>query len=131
VARLLWEVPAGLRDVAGEPPLATGQRELREEAGYAARTWHVLADCYPSPGISTERVRVFLARGLAEVADRGPAPRHEEAGLELAWVPLEQAVRLFLGGELHNGVAAVGIFAAYAAQQGGFAMLREAGARED
>jgi ADP-ribose pyrophosphatase len=117
--------------VPGEPPLATGQRELREEAGYAAQDWHVLADCYTSPGVSTERVRVFLARGLAEAADRGPAPRHEEAGLELAWMPLERAVRLFLAGELHNGVTAVGIFAAYAAQQGGFAMLREAGARED
>jgi hypothetical protein len=46
-------------------------------------------------------------------------------------MPLERAVRLFLAGELHNGVTAVGIFAAYAAQQGGFAMLREAGARED
>jgi hypothetical protein len=40
-------------------------------------------------------------------------------------------VAAFLGGELHNGVAAVGIFAAYAARQGGFAGLREAGARED
>src|SRR5215472_1104054 len=39
---LLWEIPAGLRDVAGEPPLVTAQRELLEESGYAARTWHGL-----------------------------------------------------------------------------------------
>jgi 8-oxo-dGDP phosphatase len=130
VGHLLWEIPAGLRDVPGEPLRATGERELREETGYAARTWHVLTDCYTSPGISTERVTVFLARDLAEVPDseRGPSLRHEEAHLQPAWVPLDRAVKLFLAGELHNGVAAVGILAAYAARQGGFAALREAGA---
>jgi ADP-ribose pyrophosphatase len=134
VQRLLWEIPAGLRDVPGEPLLVTGERELREETGYAARTWHLLTDWYPSPGISTERVRVFLARDLAEVPApaRGPALRHEEAYLRSAWVPLERAVHLFLAGELHNGVAAVGILTAYAAkQEGGFATLREAGASEN
>jgi 8-oxo-dGTP pyrophosphatase MutT (NUDIX family) len=132
VGRLLWEIPAGLLDVPGEPPLRTGERELREETGYAARTWHVLTDCYTSPGISTERVTVFLARDLAEVPDpeRGPPLRHEEALLERAWVPLDRAVQLFLAGELHNGVTAVGILAAYAARHGGFATLREAVAGE-
>jgi ADP-ribose pyrophosphatase len=110
----------------------TAVRELREETGYTARTWHVLTDCYTSPGISTEQVTVFLARDLAEVSDaeRGPPLRHEEADLRPTWVPLDQAVRLFLAGELHNGVTAVGILAAYAARQGGFAALRTAGAGE-
>jgi 8-oxo-dGTP pyrophosphatase MutT (NUDIX family) len=132
VGHFLWEIPAGLRDVPGEPPHRTGERELREETGYTARTWHVLTDCYTSPGISTELVTVYLARGLARIpdAERGPPLRHEEAYLEPAWVPLDRAVQLFLAGELHNGVAAVGILAAYAARQGGFAMLREAGAGE-
>jgi len=132
VGHLLWEIPAGLRDVPGEPSRGTGERELREETGYAARTWHVLTDCYTSPGISTERVTVFLARDLAEVPDpeRGPPLRHEEAQLQYAWMPLARAVQLFLAGELHNGVTAVGILAAYAARQGDFAALREAGAGE-
>jgi 8-oxo-dGDP phosphatase len=133
VGRLMWEIPAGLRDVPGEPLRATAERELREETGYSAKSWHVLTDCLTSPGILTERLRVFLARDVAEVpeAERGPERRHEEAYLLTAWVPLEEAVAAFLGGELHNGVAAVGIFAAYAARRGGFAGLREAGARED
>jgi ADP-ribose pyrophosphatase len=133
VGRLLWEVPAGLRDVRGEPLLTTAQRELREETGYAAKSWHVLVDSYTSPGILTERLRVYLARDLTEVAakDRGITLRHEEAYLLTAWVPLDEVVAGFLRGELHNGVAAVGIFSAYAARQGGFAGLREAGARED
>jgi ADP-ribose pyrophosphatase len=131
VSRLLWEIPAGLRDAPGEPLLQTAERELREETGYAAREWHVLADCFTSPGILSERLRVFLARDLAEAPGRGQAARHEEAYLLTAWVPLERAVDLVLAGALHNGVAAIGILAAYAAREGGFAGLRDAAAREE
>ena len=75
VGRELWELPAGLRDVAGEPTAQTGRRELLEETGYRARDWHVLADYFSSPGILTERLRVFLARGLEEVPDGRPGFR--------------------------------------------------------
>jgi ADP-ribose pyrophosphatase len=131
VGRLLWEIPAGLRDVPGEPLDQTARRELREEAGYTAREWHVLADCYSSPGITTERLRIFLARGLAPATGPAYQPSHEEAHLLLGWVPLEQAVSLVLRGALHNGVAAIGILAAYAAKCDGFVGLREITAAEN
>jgi ADP-ribose pyrophosphatase len=133
VGWLLWEIPAGLRDVDGESLRATAERELLEETGYAARQWCVLSDFFSSPGIITERLRVFLARDLAAVpaSEHGYRRQHEEAHLLQAWVPLAEAVQLILAGRLHNGVAAVGILAAYAAQTGGFAALREADAHED
>jgi 8-oxo-dGDP phosphatase len=132
VGRLLWEVPAGLRDVDGESLLVTAERELLEEAGCRAEQWQVLTDTYSSPGISTERVRVFLARGLTTVpeAERSYVPVHEEAHLRLAWVPLPEVVALLLAGELHNGVTATGILAAYAAREDGFAALRDPDAAE-
>lgn len=132
VGRLLWELPAGLRDVAGEPAAQAARRELLEETGYRARRWHVLVDYFSSPGIMTERLRIFLARDLEEVpeADRDFVPENEEAHLILDWVPLEQAVSLVLAGELHNGVAVVGLLAAHAARQDGFADLRDADAPE-
>jgi len=125
---MLWEVPAGLRDVAGEPLLQTARRELLEEAGCRAADWHVLTDFLSSPGISTERIRVYLARGLAVVPpdQREYVQQHEEAYLTVTWVPLADAVRLALAGRLHNGVAIVGILSAYAAQQAGFRGLRPA-----
>jgi 8-oxo-dGTP pyrophosphatase MutT (NUDIX family) len=132
VGRMLWEVPAGLRDIAGEPLRVTAERELLEEVGYRAATWQVLADSFSSPGISSERLRIFFARGLAKVpeAERSYVPEHEEAHLTLAWVSLDEAVARFLAGELHNGVTAIGILSAYAARQGGFTALRDADAPE-
>jgi 8-oxo-dGDP phosphatase len=129
---LLWEIPAGLRDVAGEPLLATAQRELLEETGYRAADWQVLTDFLTSPGSSTERVRVFLARGLTEVpaAQRDYVPQDEEASLQVAWLPLAEAVRGFLTGDLHNGVAAIGILSAYAAVTTGLGALRGTSAPE-
>jgi ADP-ribose pyrophosphatase len=133
VGRLLWEIPAGLRDVAGEPLLATAQRELLEEAGYRARDWRVLADYYSSPGFTTERLRVFLARGLELVPpeERDFVPEDEETQLVPAWLPLDQAVGKVLAGDLHNGAAAIGILAGYAARSEGFDRLRPADAPEE
>jgi 8-oxo-dGDP phosphatase len=132
VGRMLWEIPAGLRDVAGEPLHVTAERELLEEAGYRAAHWRVLADSFSSPGISTERLRIFLARGLTEVpaAERSYVPEHEEAHLVLAWVPLDRAVARILAGDLHNAVTSLGILSAYAARQDGFTTLRDADAPE-
>jgi ADP-ribose pyrophosphatase len=132
VGSQLWEIPAGLRDVAGEPPLATAQRELLEEAGYLAADWQVLADFFTSPGITSERLRVYLARGLTSVprAERHYVPNHEEAHLTIEWAPLEVVVSRILAGNLHNGVMMIGVLAAFAARQVGFATLRAASAPE-
>jgi 8-oxo-dGDP phosphatase len=128
VGRLLWEIPAGLRDVAGEDPFLTAQRELKEEAGYRARDWLVLVDYFSSPGFSTERLRIYLARDLELVpqAERDFIPEHEEAFLLTGWLPLDDAVAKVFAGELHNGVTALGILAGYAARSRGFARLRPA-----
>ena len=132
VGRLLWEIPAGLRDKPGEPLLAAAERELLEETGYRAAGWRVLGDFFTSPGFSTERIRIFLATGLTRVpaAEREYVRQHEEAHLLLAWVPLEQAVAGILAGDLHNGVAALGILSASAARQDRFEMLRPTDAPE-
>jgi 8-oxo-dGTP pyrophosphatase MutT (NUDIX family) len=132
VGRLLWEIPAGLRDVPGEPLIKTAQRELLEEAGYLAADWQVLTDIYTSPGISNERLRVFLARELTYVpeSDRDYIPDHEEAHLTVEWAPIDLVVSRFLAGELHNGVTAVAVLAAFAALTGKFAELRGTDAPE-
>ena len=129
VRAMLWELPAGLRDVPGEPPLETARRELLEEAGYQAEDWDVLADYLSSPGISTEHVRVYLARNLSVVpaGQYEYVRQHEEAYLTVAWMPLAEAVRAVLAGDLRNGVAIVGILSAYAAHAAGFRSVSPGG----
>jgi 8-oxo-dGTP pyrophosphatase MutT (NUDIX family) len=117
VGMVLWEIPAGLLDVAGEPPLAAAQRELGEEADLVAGTWHVLADWMLSPGGTSEAFRCFLARDLTEVPDGERHQRHgEELAMTVRWVPLEELRDGILAGRLHSPSLVVGVLAALAAR---------------
>ena len=110
----LVELPAGMLDVAGEPPLETARRELREEAELEAEQWEPLLTLRPSPGIIDEIQHVFVARGLRQ-ADRGDFElRHEEADLEVVWVPLEDLVDGVLAGELTDGPLVAAVLAEHA-----------------
>jgi ADP-ribose pyrophosphatase len=110
LGRRLWELPAGLLDVDGEPPHITAARELKEEAGLAATEWKTLIDLDSAPGFSDESVRVYLATGLTDVGR--PDAHDEEADLTLRWFPLDEAVRMVLDGQIVNSLAVGGILAA-------------------
>ena len=121
LGRRLWELPAGLMDVDGEPGQLAAARELVEETGYAAEHWSVLLDVATSPGFTEETVRIFLATGLTEVGR--PASEHEEADLRVVRVPLTVAVESVLAGRIVNVMAVSGILAADAVLRG--AALRD------
>ncbi|MFB8230854.1 NUDIX domain-containing protein [Cellulosimicrobium sp. NPDC055967] len=129
VRRELWEVPAGLLDVVGEDARLAAARELAEESDLQAARWDVLVDYFTTPGGSNEALRVFLARDLSPVPDDERFEREaEELDMELRWVPLDEALRGVLAGELHNPSAVVGILAAAASRADGWASLRPADA---
>ena len=111
VGRRLWELPAGLLDLGGEPPHITAARELEEEAGLEATNWRVLVDMVTAPGFSDEGVRVYLATGLTDVGR--PDAHDEEADLIVRWFPLDEARRMVLDGEIVNSIAIAGILAAH------------------
>lgn len=110
LGRHLWELPAGLLDHDGEPPVVGARRELAEEVGLAAGRWDVLVDVAASPGFTDEVVRVFLARDLSEV-DR-EVQGEEEADLEIHRFSLEEAVRMVFSGEIVNASTMAGLLAA-------------------
>ncbi|HEU5476043.1 MAG TPA: NUDIX hydrolase [Actinophytocola sp.] len=125
LGRRIWELPAGLIDHTGEDPLATARRELAEEVGLAAEHWAVLVDVAVSPGFTDEATRVYLATGLSAV-DR-EVMGEEEADLVDRWVPLDEAVRMTLAGEIVNGASVGGVLAAHVVRSG-FAEPRPADA---
>jgi ADP-ribose pyrophosphatase len=109
----LWELPAGLRDADGEPPLATAKRELAEEAELAADRWSLLTTTYSSPGFCDEQVLVYLAEGLAPVArPDGFVVEHEELDMTVERVPLADAVQRVFDGDIRNASAVIGLLAA-------------------
>lgn len=123
--RRLWELPAGLLDLGGEAPHLTAARELEEEAGLSATSWSVLVDLDSAPGFSDESVRVYLATGLSDIGR--PDAHDEEADLTVSRVPLSEAVRMVLSGEIVNSIAVAGILAAHVAPDR--AALRPVGAQ--
>lgn len=129
VAMYLFEPPAGLLDVEGEPPQETAARELAEEAGIVAGTWNVLVDLFNSPGGSSEAIRVYLASDLTALPHGRPATGEaEEAHLPQAWVPLSEAVELVLGGAIGSPSGVAGILALDAIRRRGGRGLRVADA---
>jgi 8-oxo-dGTP pyrophosphatase MutT (NUDIX family) len=109
--RRFVELPAGLRDGNGEDPLTTARRELLEEAELSAETWRHLLTTYPSPGISSERMDIYLAQGLSP-ADRGDFElAHEEADMSAAWVPLEELVDAVLDSRVTDGPLGLAVLA--------------------
>ncbi|WP_019924990.1 NUDIX domain-containing protein [Nocardia sp. BMG111209] len=117
IGRRLLELPAGLLDEPGESPLAAAERELAEETGLAAAHWSVLVEMALSPGFTDEALRIYLASGLSET-DR-PAPEMEEADLRVLRMPLDEAVRAALSGEITNATAIAGILALAAVRDKG------------
>jgi 8-oxo-dGTP pyrophosphatase MutT (NUDIX family) len=105
------ELPAGLRDAHGEDPLATAQRELLEEVELVATDWRELFALWPSAGITSERHVFFLARGLS-AGDRGDfALEHEEAAMEMVWVPVDDLVEAVLDGRVTEAPISVAVLA--------------------
>jgi ADP-ribose pyrophosphatase len=114
--RRLWELPAGLMDIDGEPPATCAARELAEEVGLAADRWSVLVDLATSPGFCTESIRVYLAQDLRAVPS--PPAHDEEADIRVVRVPLDEAVDAALAGRIVNATAVAGLLAAARALAG-------------
>ena len=105
----IWELPAGKLE-PDEPPLLTAQRELVEEAGREASEWQSLGAYVSSPGVFTETVHLFMARGL-----RPAKMAHEAAELiEIHWIAMTEACQRALSGELVDGKTVVGLLRAQA-----------------
>jgi ADP-ribose pyrophosphatase len=103
----LWELPAG-RLEPHEPPLATAQRELTEEAGVYAQQWVSLGEVLSSPGVFSERLHLFAATGISAAA-----VAHERAEvIEIHWLPLEEACAWALDGTIADCKTAIGLLRA-------------------
>ncbi len=107
-----WEVPAGLRDIAGEDPLLCAQRELREEAQLEAKEWELLLSYASSPGCMVENLDLYVAldpvpmqTSLDFIAEA------EEADLHKEWFKLEDVYTAIKKRDLRSPTLVCGVLA--------------------
>jgi len=104
----LLEVPAGKRDVEGESPEATAERELREEVGYVPGRLVKLAEFFNTPGFCDEYTHLYAAFDLT--AARQPRPvSAEERSMTVERVRIADVERLVAERELVDAKSIIGL----------------------
>ena len=99
-----WEIPAG-GDPAGQDPLGTAHRELREETGFTARHMEQILDMELSNSITDERSIVYLATDLTA----GETELESSEDISLMKISLDNALKAVDTGDIRHalGVAAI------------------------
>ncbi len=108
VKKYLWEIPAGLLDVAGESHLEAAKRELMEETFHEAQTWQLLQVFHASPGGNSEQIDIFLATDV-KLATTDYQREGEEVDMEVRWIPFEEALKSVLASEIQSPTAVIAI----------------------
>ena len=104
VGGYIWELPAGKIDNK-EPHFETAKRELVEEAGRNAASWHYLGQSISSPGVFTEVIHLYLATNLSVTESQPEA--HEVFKVE--WRPIADALQMIYRGELRDSKSVLGL----------------------
>lgn len=105
--RYLLEIPAGMRDVPDEQPEITAERELIEEAGFAAGHLEFLTHYYSSAGMTDSVLHLYLATDLTPVDRDVHGP--EETHMDVLRLPLSDAVDMVARGEIHDAKTVIGL----------------------
>jgi ADP-ribose pyrophosphatase len=105
--RELLEIPAGKRDVTGEPVETTANRELAEEVGFRAGRLVKLVEFYNSAGFSDEHSTVFLGMDLEVVPTdlQGAEERH----MTIEHIALADVGEMIQRGEINDAKTLIGL----------------------
>lgn len=108
VDKVLLELPAGKLG-KNEDPKICAIRELEEETGYQSENVVDLGSIYTTPGYSSEKLWIYLARDLKH----GNHNREEgEFGMEIFEFPMKEVEEKIINGEIVDGKTICGIYLA-------------------
>lgn len=100
------EVPGGAIET-GEDPVVAGQRELREETGFAGGPARVLGRVHPNPAILSNVMHIVLVENVVAVG----APSFDvNEEVETALVPLDEAFAMAADGRITHALVLDALF---------------------
>jgi ADP-ribose pyrophosphatase len=105
IDKFLWEFPAGGREEGESFPQAA-KRELMEEIGMRPRKLRKLAAFYPTPGVSGEKMHMYLASNLTPQS----AEKDEDEDFEVREFSLKEIERMIRLRKIVDGKTIVGFF---------------------
>ncbi len=106
---VLYELPAGKLDKAGEEILDAAKRELEEETGYTANTWEPLGFIWTSPGFCSEKLYLFKASDLTQTH------QHLDEGEVLDYIAIdrEEVFKMVKDGRINDSKTISALMRAY------------------
>lgn len=109
VDSILLEAPAGKLD-KNEDPLDCAKRELQEETGFKADSWHLVSSFYTTPGFCDEIMYLYVATGLTS-HEQSP---DEDEFVMVETMPLAKAKEEVLSGKLNDAKTMLSVLSAWA-----------------
>lgn len=106
--KALLEIPAGKLE-KGENHYDAGKRELLEETGCTCTEYKYLGEVLPTPAYVTEVIHMYMAKGL----EFSKQNLDEDEFLEIEKIPLEDAVKMVMSGEITDSKTQIGVLKAY------------------
>lgn len=102
-------VAGGLNE--GENPDEAIIREMEEEVGYSPKSVELIHDFYVSPGVFTERLKLYYAE-ITEVdkVNNGGGLDDEDEDIELKWIPIIEVAKLLTSGLIIDAKTIIGIY---------------------
>lgn len=107
VSSELLEVPAGTLE-PGEAPEECARRELEEETGYMCGELKKILEFFVAPGYSTEKIHVFMAKGLTKSKMR----TEEDEQIKVETLPIAKALEKIRLGEIRDAKTICALFRA-------------------
>jgi ADP-ribose pyrophosphatase len=104
ISKYILELPAGTLE-KNETPLSCAKRELEEETGFRAKNLKKITSFYPSPGIMTEKMHLFLATDLIQKA---PKPDMDEK-IKIVKIKLDKALKMIYKKKIKDAKTIAGI----------------------
>lgn len=104
--RDLIEIPAGTFESGETDGLKVAQRELLEETGYVSDNWQYIGATVESSAKLTNQMHIYFAQYCRKVSEQ---KLDETEELEVLVVPLEQALKMVMRGEICCNSSAHGI----------------------